>query len=33
VPAFEQSFGKATTEIDASTLIFKFFLGAPKQGG
>jgi polyhydroxybutyrate depolymerase len=33
VPGFEESFGKATTEIDASKLIFKFFLGAPKQGG
>jgi polyhydroxybutyrate depolymerase len=28
VPQFEASFGHATTEIDASTLIFDFFLGA-----
>jgi polyhydroxybutyrate depolymerase len=25
VPQFEASFGRATTEIDASTLIFDFF--------
>lgn len=32
VPEFEDSFGPATTDIDASTLIFDFFLGEPPDG-
>lgn len=31
MPAFEASMGKGTTEIDASELIFEFFLGAPSD--
>jgi polyhydroxybutyrate depolymerase len=31
VPQFESAFGKATTEIDAPTLMFRFFLGAPTR--
>lgn len=30
-PAFEKSFGHGTKDIDASTLIFQFFLGTPSS--
>jgi polyhydroxybutyrate depolymerase len=30
VPSFEAQFGKGTKEVDASSLIFAFFLGAPR---
>jgi poly(3-hydroxybutyrate) depolymerase len=33
VPQFEAQFGHATTDIDASALIFRFFLGPPHEGG
>jgi poly(3-hydroxybutyrate) depolymerase len=29
VPQFEAQFGHATTDIDATTLLFEFFLGPP----
>jgi hypothetical protein len=29
VPAFEPTFGHGTTDIDATALMFDFFLGSP----
>ena len=30
MPQFEKAFGHATTDIDATNLMFEFFLGKPK---